>query len=89
MELSAFLQYLKRQHHQLPQKYAVSSVGMQPDNTWVLGKDAYFTENGEYLSVADSKHIWIGDMYEGKGVAAQSQQCIIRHPLTTTIENTT
>ena len=80
-ELSAFLQYLKRKHPSLPKKYAVASVGKQPDGTWVLGKNAYFTSNGEPLTISASDYLFIGDLYEGKGVATESQQCIINMPI--------
>lgn len=82
-QLSAFLEFLKRQCQNLPKKYAVAAVGMQPDGSWVLGKDVYINGSGEAIPVEESQHIWIGDIFDGKGVASDSQQCVIQTPLTT------
>ena len=74
-ELSEFIQFKKRQSQPIPKKYAVSHVGRHEDGTWVLGSNAYFASNGTPLTIEDSKYVWIGDIYQGKGVA--KEQCRI------------
>ena len=64
-------------------KYAVSQVGVQEDATWVLGKDAYFSSDGDDLPVEGSKHVWLGDVFGGPGVAARDDKCFIEFPLST------
>ena len=82
-ELSEFIQFKKRQSQSIPIKYAVSHVGCHADGTWVLGKNAYFTSNGIPITINNSKYVWIGDIYQGKGVAKQVDQCEITEPFST------
>ena len=81
-ELSEFIQWKKRNTHALPVKYAVAHVGLQVDGTWVLGSNAYFSPDGKEIAVERCQHVWIGDMYEGMGVAKDAQQCEL-NPSTT------
>ena len=82
-EMGEYVQFKKRKTQALPVKYAVSQTGVQPDGTWVLGSSACFMPDGNLIPVRESKYVWIGDIFEGSGVAADSQQCIIELPLTT------
>lgn len=82
-ELSEFIQEKKRSSGHLPIKYAVSHVGLQQDGTWVLGANVCINSHGEKVALEDSSYVWIGDLYQGVGVAASSQQCKIAKTLTT------
>ena len=82
-ELSEFIQFKKRKAQALPVKFAISHVGLQPDGTWILGNQAYFSSEGKAIQCNESKYIWIGDIFYGMGVAAESQKCAISLPLTT------
>ena len=82
-ELSEFIQYKKRQSQPIPIKYAVSHVGRHADGTWVLGNNAYFASDGAPITINDAKYVWIGDIYQGKGVAKEVDQCKITKPLST------
>lgn len=81
-ELSEFIQFKKRKET-LPVKYAVAHVGMQPDGVWVLGNSVCISGEGELMPVEQSKHVWIGDIYRGAGVASELDQCALQLPLTT------
>ena len=84
-EVAEYIQFKKRNTTSLPVKYAVSHVGLQADGTWVLGRNAYFSEDGEVIPLKRCKHVWIGDILEGNGssVAADTQQCAIQFPIST------
>jgi hypothetical protein len=82
-ELSEYIQFKKRKNVTLPVKYAVSNVGLQSDDVWVLGSNIYISDGGEEISVEQSKHVWIGDIYRGPGVASTLDQCTIELPLST------
>ena len=82
-ELSEFIQFKKRSTRPLPLKSAVSHVGLQADGTWVLGRNAYFSSDGEAIEIQRSRRVWIGDMFEGTGIATATQQCAIQLPLST------
>ena len=82
-ELSEFIQFKKRKSQPIPVKYAVSHVGRHPDGTWVLGNNAYFSSNGTPITIHNSKYVWIGDIYQGQGVAKEIDQCRITLPLST------
>ena len=79
-ELSEFIQYKKRKSQPIPVKHAVSHVGCHPDGTWVM---AYFANDGTLMTVEDSAYVWIGDIFQGKGVAKQINQCNITLPPST------
>ena len=57
-------------------------VGLQADGTWVLGSSAYFSSEGKALNLSKTD-VWIGDMYEGKGIASATQQWSIQLPHST------
>lgn len=78
-ELSEYIQFKKRKNVTLPVKYAVSNVGLQSDDVWVLGSNIYISDEGD--EIEQSKHVYIGDIFQGPGVA--SCQCSIELPLTT------
>ena len=82
-ELSEFIQFKKRQSQPIPVKYAVSHVGCHADGTWVLGNNAYFAADGTPITMQDSKYVWIGDIYQGRGVAKEANQCKITEPIST------
>ncbi len=64
-------------------KYAVSHVGRYSDGTWVLGNNAYFSDDGTPISIECTKYVWIGDIYHGKSVEKESDSCRITMPLST------
>ncbi len=82
-ELSEYIQFKKRKSVDLPVKYAVSNVGQQSDSVWVLGSGVYISDEGEEISAEQSKHVWIGNIYHGPGVASSLDQCTIELPLRT------
>ena len=45
----------------LPLKYAVPHIGLQPDQTWVLGSIAYFSPEGKQIPESERKYVWIRD----------------------------
>jgi len=63
-------------------KYA-EKIGRQTDGTWVLGKGAYFNANGELISLAESKFVWISNILSAPGIALITRQCSINKPLST------
>ena len=66
----------------LPVKTAVEHVGPQEDGTWVLGPSLFFDKFGTLLDPDESKYAWIGDLYEGHGIAHQSSACLVNLPPT-------
>lgn len=82
-ELNEYIQEKKRSTVHLPLKHAVSHVGLQEDNTWVLGPDICISSAGRLIPLESSKYVWIGDIYKGAGVAAVRDQCKISLPLST------
>lgn len=79
-ELNEYVQEKKRSFPDLPMKKAVTHVGRQEDDTWVLGENCYISAKGLEIRLESSNHIWIGHLYQGVGVAATSP-CRIRLPL--------
>ena len=71
--LSEFIQYKKRKSKRIPVKHAVSHVGCHTDGTWVMGSNAYFASDGT-MTVEDASYIWIGDLFQGKGVPNQIKE---------------
>ena len=80
-QLSEYIQCKGRKTAAIPVKYAVSQVGLQQDGTWVLGDNTYISPEGELVSVEWSKHVWLGSMFRGAGVANDSNNCCISQPL--------
>ena len=77
-----YIQFKKRKK-KLPVKYAIANVGLQSDGVWVLGSTTYISGKGEEILAEQSKHVWIGDIYHGPGVASSLDQCPIELPLST------
>ena len=82
-QLSEYIQYKRRKTDKIPVKYAVSHVGKQEDDTWVLGGNIYISPDGELIPVEGSEHVWLGSMFRGAGVADGSVHCSINLPLST------
>ena len=76
-------EYIQENAGHLPLKAAVAHVGQQKDATWVLGDNCCISAEGKMLSVEESHYVWIGDIYQGVGVASTSLQCNVELPLTT------
>jgi len=79
-QLSEFIQ-IKKREKKIPVKRAVSIVGPQQDNLWVLGRDLFINSDGEKVTAEDSEYVWISDLYDGPGVADVESSCNIRLPL--------
>ena len=82
-ELNEFIQFKKMQAQGLPKKYAVHQVGLQSDGTWVMSRNSHFSGRGKVLNAEDSRYIWVGHVFNGPGIAHDSQQCNIELPLST------
>lgn len=82
-EVAEYIQHKKRESPKLPKKYAVTKVGKQPDDTWVLSSNVHLSSAGELIAMEDSGYIWIGHVFSGQGVACNYDQCTIELPLTT------
>ena len=80
--LSEYIQWKKRNSGHLPLKYAVAHVGVQEDETWVVGENGCISSKGKSIPIEESRYIWISNVYNGLGVAAEAQQCKIELPLT-------
>ena len=61
----------------------MSHIGEQEDGTWVLGNEAFFSEDGRSIPSSNSKYVWLGSMFRAVGVASEYQQCQIEFPLST------
>ena len=79
-QLSEFIQIKKRNVKELPTKRAVSVIGPQNADLWVLGPSTHISSNGEL--VEESDYIWVSDLYAGPGVADSMSACNISLPLT-------
>ena len=82
-QLSEFIQFKRRKTGDIAVKHAVSHVGKQEDGMWVLGENIHISPNGDLVSVEGSKHVWIGSMFQGPGVADGDIKCSVSLPLTT------
>ena len=83
-ELSQYIQFKKEAcAHNLTKKYSVSSVGLQSDGTWVMSRNVHLSKDGMLLEPADSQYIWIGHIFNGPGVACDSEECTVELPLST------
>lgn len=58
-------------------------VGKQADDTWVLSGKVHLSSAGNLVALEDSRYIWIGHVFTGKGVASNTDQCTIELPLMT------
>ena len=64
-ELACYFQNRKRIHGPMKTQFAVQTVGLQEDGSWVLGKDCIFDEDGKKLDQSTSNYIWIGHLFRG------------------------
>ena len=81
-ELNEYIQEKKRAIEELPIKRAVTHVGRQPDDTWVLGEHGCISRDGELIPMESSSHIWIGHLYKGVGLASTAK-CQMETPFST------
>lgn len=80
-QLSEFIQNLRRKSGTLPMKKAVEHVDVQQDGTWVLGPKLFFSNEGDLIDPTGSNYAWIGNLYEGPGIAHTSSACSVELPL--------
>ena len=80
-QLSEYIQQRRRTAGRLPIKHAVERVGPQADGSWVLGPSLFFNRQGALLDPDESMYAWLGNVYEGPGIAPQSSACPIKLPL--------
>ncbi len=80
-QLAEFVQHKLRNLRRLPHKKAVHTVGPQQDGYWVLGPSLYFNDGGELVDADNSDYTWLGQLYEGPGIAPKNAACIIHLPL--------
>lgn len=80
-QLSEFIQIKKRRIRQIPIKKAVSMMGPQTHDFWVLGRDLYINSHGALITPEESDYVWISDVYAGPRVADISSSCNICLPL--------
>lgn len=79
--LAEFIQNSKSKSGNLSIKSAVEHVGPQSDGSWVLGPSLFIDKEGVLQNPATSKYSWIGNMYEGPGIAHINTACRIQLPL--------
>ncbi len=82
-QLAEYIQQKRRKVGKLAMTKAVKQVGLQDDGTWVLGPNLYFTPDGQLLDPCHSRYTWISHLYEGPGIALQSDACKVELPLST------
>ena len=80
-----FIQYKKRRCGAIPTKRAVTNVGLQQhENIWVLGPKVFINgSSGELIDPSECNSIWLGDLYNGSGIAPSSSSLPIYLPLGT------
>ena len=79
-QLSEYFQ-IKKRGRELPTKKAVSVVGQQDNNLWVLGPSVHIDSAGNTVLPDESAYVWISDLYTGPGVADSASACTIYLPL--------
>ena len=79
-ELNEYIQ-LKKRRSSLQKKSAVQNIGKQSDKTWILGENVCISSGGLLISNCESKHVWIGSVFNGPGIPPQSAECKIILPL--------
>jgi hypothetical protein len=82
-QLAEFVQHKRRDSNELATKTAVEHVGPQLDGSWVLGPELFINSEGILQTPSESKYAWIGDLYEGPGIAHHKTACKIDLPLST------
>ncbi len=80
MELNEYIQ-LKKRRSSLQKKSAMHNIGKQSDKTWILGENLCISSSGLLISNSESKHVWIGSVFNGPGIPPQSVECKIILPL--------
>ena len=80
-QLAEYIQHRRRSAGRLPSKIAVEHVGPQPDGSWVLGPSLFLCSQGMLQDPEESKYAWIGNLYEGPGIAHNNAACSIQLPL--------
>lgn len=83
-QLAEFIENRRRKSGTLSVKTAVEHVGPQLDGSWVLGPSVFIDKTGVLQDPETSKYCWIGEMYEGPGIAPMITACKIQLPLSTT-----
>ena len=82
-QLAEYIQQKRRKAGKLATTRAVKQVGLQEDGTWVLGSNLYISPSGELLDPCESQYLWVSHLYEGPGIALQSDACKVELPLST------
>ena len=77
-QLAEFIQHQRRKTGRLPVKNAVDHVGPQPDGSLVFRPSLFFSSQG---MLEKSQYAWIGNLYEGPGIAHHSTACSLQLPL--------
>ena len=80
-QLAEYTQNRRRAAGRLPVKHSVERVGPQSDGSWVLGPSLFFNREGELLQPEESTYAWLGNIYDGPGIAHHSTACKIQMPL--------
>ena len=80
-QLAEYTQNRRRAAGRLPVKHSVERVGPQSDGSWVLGPSLFFNREGELLQPEESMYAWLGNIYDGPGIAHHSTACKIQMPL--------
>ena len=59
-QFSAFIQFLKKECHEMPIRKAACTIGQQPClKEWVLGKYIIVGEDGKLIPLGQSRYIWL------------------------------
>ena len=80
-EVSEFILFKKRRDGYLDTKRAVSTVGRQPDGSWVLNADIIVAPDGESIEAKDCPYISVGHLHEGPSLAKPSEAVPVCLPL--------
>ena len=72
-QLAEYTQNHRRAAGRLPVKHSVG-----PQRSWVLGPSLFFNREGELLQPEESMYAWLGNIYDGPGIATA---CKIQMPL--------
>ena len=59
----------------------MSTVGRQPDGSWVLNADIIVAPDGESIEAEDCPYIWVGYLHEGPSLAKPSEAVPVCLPL--------
>lgn len=78
-ELNEYIQ-LKKRRSILHKKNAVQCIGKQADQSWILGENICISSAGSPITTAESKYIWISNVFSGPGIPSSSLACDISPP---------